>query len=426
MVGVTSASIIVAVVSLVGAVGAALLAGYSVIWTEERKRHSSAMAILSKYQDPLLLAAAALHRKLQEILDKRGRHEPLHSTVLKDYNITYPAFLVGQFFSWVHILRIESQFLSIQRTHKTRSLADAFDAIEKAWTTDEGGQFTLWRGQQSAIGELMTVTDGHGQRSCIGYSTFRKRWYDGEDEFKQWFGDFVYSRDAKKRIEKVAAGLETLVKELDPKGLLMAAYSTFDVERGSDVPAKLGPNTTASTSRELTPGQSRDAFDTALAAGWRNWAQVTKYVTNKSLYRSSAPNYSGEDCTQQLTPAAVGYLADNGIDSIISFNEHPYNEDEHQLLRNAKINYLHLPVKDFGAPTLGQLEDAITFFTNPGQQSTLVHCGYGRGRTGTGVTALQLHATAGRKPDESEWGGSGVETKGQEAVLGQLVKLRNS
>src|SRR5882762_9565317 len=142
MVGVTSTSIIVAVISLVGAIVAASLAGYSVIWTEERKRHSSAMAILSKYQDPLLLAAVALHHKLLEILDNRGRREPLHRTVLKDYNITYPAFLVGQFFAWVHILRIESQFLSIQRTRRTRSLADAFGAIEKAWTTDEGGQFT--------------------------------------------------------------------------------------------------------------------------------------------------------------------------------------------------------------------------------------------------------------------------------------------
>jgi len=282
------------------------------------------------------------------------------------------------------------------------------------------------RGQQSAIGELMTVIDENGQRSCIGYTAFCKRWYDDSDEFKQWFGDFVYSQDAKKRIETVAAGLETLVKELDPNGFLMAAYSTFDVERGSHVPAVFGPNTAASTSRELTSAPNRDAYDRALAAGWENWAQVTKYVPGKCLYRSSAPNYSGEDCTQQLTPATVGYLTENGIDSIISFNDHPYKADEHQLLINAKINYLHLPVKDFGAPTLGQLENAITFFTKPEHQSMLVHCGFGRGRTGTGVTALQLHATRGREPDEIEWGRNGVETERQSAVLRQLVKSLKS
>jgi hypothetical protein len=166
MVSVTFASIIMAVISLVGAVIAALLAGYTVIWTEERKRHSAAMAILSKYQDPLLLAASALHRKLHEILDRHGRREPWQNSVLKDYNVVYPAFLVGQFFAWVHILRIESQFLSIQQTCKTRSLANAFDGIEKAWTTDEGGRFTLWRGQQTAIGELVIYFShpGPGER----------------------------------------------------------------------------------------------------------------------------------------------------------------------------------------------------------------------------------------------------------------------
>jgi hypothetical protein len=302
------------------------------------------MAILSKYQDPLLLAASALHRKLHEILDRRGRREPRQNSVLKDYNVVYPAFLVGQFLAWVHILQIESQFLSIQRTRKTRSLANAFDGIEKAWTADEGGRFTLWRGEQSAIGELMTIIDGNGQRSCIGYTTFRRRWCDDEDKFKEWFGNFVYGPEAKKRIEKVAAGLETLVKELDPKGLLMAAYSTFDVEKGSDVAARLHPNTTALAPRELMPSQSPNVYDRALAAGWQNWAQVTEYVTAKRLYRSSAPNYSSEDRTQELTPAAVGFLADNGIDSIISFNEYPYMEDENQLLREKNISYLHLVV----------------------------------------------------------------------------------
>jgi hypothetical protein len=421
MVGGTVASIVGAVISLVGAVIAASLAGYSVIWSEERKRHSEAAAILSKYQDPLLLAAAALHRKVYEILEKRGRREPLHDSVLKDYNVTYPAFLVGQFFAWVYILRMESQFLNIQRTHKTRSLADAFDAIEKAWTTDEGGQFTLWRGQQSAIGELMTVTDGNGQRSCMGYGAFRKRWCGDKDEFKQWFGDFVYSPDAKTRMEKVVAGLETLIKELDPKGLLVAAYSRFDVERGGDGSAQFALN-----SGMFRTGQSYRAFDRL--AEWHRWAQVTEYVTDgHKLYRSSAPNYKHGDYTQKLTPAAVEYLTDNGIDSIISFNEYPYKEDEKQLLADANISYLHLAVEDLAAPTIPQLESAFTFFADLKRHSTLVHCGYGRGRTGTGVTALQLYTTRGVKPIESDWQGNYVETPEQMAVLRQLRdKLRNS
>ena len=49
----------------------------------------------------------------------------------------------------------------------------------------------LWRGQQSAIGELMTSHEGEdrddgGERFCMGYATFAKRWNE-EKDFRAWF-----------------------------------------------------------------------------------------------------------------------------------------------------------------------------------------------------------------------------------------------
>jgi len=64
-------------------------------------------------------------------------------SVAEDYIVVNTAFL-GQFFAWVYILRIESQFLSIQRSHKTRALTDAFFDIEEAWT-EAGDRFMLWQ-----------------------------------------------------------------------------------------------------------------------------------------------------------------------------------------------------------------------------------------------------------------------------------------
>jgi protein-tyrosine phosphatase len=137
---------------------------------------------------------------------------------------------------------------------------------------------------------------------------------------------------------------------------------------------------------------------------WYNWRQVTKHLKEgHNLYRSSAPNYLGYDESQTLTPTAVKFLVDKGIDSIISFNKHPYSDEEKKLLDHEKIHYLHLPVQDFTAPTIKQLDDAIAFFNDPEHHSTLVHCGYGRGRTGTAVTGLQLDVTGGNEPDESVW-----------------------
>jgi protein-tyrosine phosphatase len=164
---------------------------------------------------------------------------------------------------------------------------------------------------------------------------------------------------------------------------------------------------------------------------WHNWEKVTKHVREgHNLYRSSSPNYRGYDESQTLTPTAVKFLKDNGTDSIISFNKHPYNDYEKELLDNEMIQYLHLPVQDFTAATVKQLENAIAFFNDPEHRSTLVHCGYGKGRTGTAVTALQLDATGGNEPDESVWQSENhVERPVQMEVLKKLkakIKEDNS
>ncbi|KZT00982.1 uncharacterized protein LAESUDRAFT_731705 [Laetiporus sulphureus 93-53] len=161
-------------------------------------------------------------------------------------------------------------------------------------------------------------------------------------------------------------------------------------------------------------------------AGWYRFVQVTKYVRDgHKLYRSSAPNYvqSEGDKSQKLTSTSVQFLTSQKIDNIISFNQYIYTDSEKQLLKNANIDYLHLPIVDFSAPTLDQLHKAITSYKATNHKSTLVHCGYGHGRTGTGVTALQLDSTSGQNPPESEWESvNHVEEDKQIEVLRQLKK----
>lgn len=136
-----------------------------------------------------------------------------------------------------------------------------------------------------------------------------------------------------------------------------------------------------------------------MSAEWQRFQEVTRYMpSGHRLYRASTPNYSGHDSSQCLTDTAVQFLADQGIDSIISLNEHPYTTTEMNRLNNANIAYHHIGVADFQAPTIAQLGSANRFFRE--HQATLVHCGYGHGRTGTAVTALQLYATRGRYPGE--------------------------
>lgn len=170
-------------------------------------------------------------------------------------------------------------------------------------------------------------------------------------------------------------------------------------------------------------------FPVIMSSEWYRWEQVAKYVSSgHKLYRSSTPNYAGLDLSQNLTPTAVQFLTEKGIDNIISFNQYSYTDDERKLLADAKTSYLHLPVVDFNAPTLEQLESAITFFNDAAHKSTLVHCGYGHGRSGTGVTGLQLNATRGENPPEADWKTvNHVEDPTQIAVLRTLRdKLKES
>ena len=153
-----------------------------------------------------------------------------------------------------------------------------------------------------------------------------------------------------------------------------------------------------------------------MTSTWQRFRQVTEFIpSGHKLYRSSAPNYPIQD----LTAVSVQFLTSKGIDSVISFAETPYTSEALQLLDDAKIDYIHLSVVDFSAPTLAQLSAANDFFLR--HDTTLVHCGYGHGRTGTGVTALQLYATKGTAPVQMDWSAKNyVETVDQIKVLENL------
>lgn len=174
------------------------------------------------------------------------------------------------------------------------------------------------------------------------------------------------------------------------------------------------------------------SHDMAAAAGWHRFTPVTKFVpSGHKLYRASAPNYRGKDSDQDLTQAAVDFLVSQGIDSIISFNEYEYKAVEKERLAKATkpIQYLHLKLGDFKPPTLAQFKQANDFFLK--NKSTLVHCGYGWGRTGTGVTGLQIYTENGKnlQPLARSWsttlanGGNNVEKREQMSILSEQRNL---
>lgn len=196
MVDVTS--IVVAVLALAGSVLASLFTGWAQFYSDDRKQKIEAEKLLRKYRDPLFWAANDLQSRLYNICEQNVLSLYWHED-FKDLVVVYTAYLIGQYLAWTHILRRQAQFVNFSHTRTTsedvsrgrRSVYEVLFEISSIFLTDGGdlgvSPLQLWKGQQSAIGELMTIRDEtSGDLICMGYAAFTHKWkYD--EEFRTWF-----------------------------------------------------------------------------------------------------------------------------------------------------------------------------------------------------------------------------------------------
>ena len=125
---------------------------------------------------------------------------------------------------------------------------------------------------------------------------------------------------------------------------------------------------------------------------------------------------------------ALNLLWRMGIRALINLTEEPLPEE---FLLNVGILTEHIPVVDFTAPTLKQVEQALAMIhLNMGRNMPVaVHCIAGLGRTGT-VLACYL-VGEGKSADEAitiirRWRPGSIETLDQEAVIHVYEQFRRS
>lgn len=147
------------------------------------------------------------------------------------------------------------------------------------------------------------------------------------------------------------------------------------------------------------------------------------------LYRSSAPYYTekwkeltGEedlDKSQFMDRFDILFLVNKNINLIISLNKYELPGTVINNLRFHGIEYLHLKTSDFDVPSFFDLVRAACASRG---KCTLVWCGYGQGRTGLMISAIEI--ISGNKSPQTAIDESTAETTQQEKLLTLLPDNR--
>ena len=132
--------------------------------------------------------------------------------------------------------------------------------------------------------------------------------------------------------------------------------------------------------------------------------------------------------SRQPVAEDLAFIGEQGIAVLFSLTE---DEIAVELAAEYGVEVVHLPVKDFTAPTMAQLEDFVARASAEmaDERAVGVHCGAGKGRTGTflaayfvaqGMTAAEAIARIRYLRPGS------VETNAQELILARYEERLNA
>ncbi|MDI1462168.1 hypothetical protein QEZ54_14455 [Catellatospora sp. KI3] len=257
-------SLVSAILSVLGAV----VAGVMTTWSAKRatvfehrlaeQRHletkaEQAQEVLSRYREPLLLAAFSLQSRLHNAF---GGDYFLHFLDHDDdserrYARDYTVYVLAEYLCWVEIIRREMRFLDLGDDESNRAFTRHLGAVSTQLSTLKYPlpHFRLFRGQQRALGELCMVNGANGRSDSITYPAFCSR-LDTEPEFRHWFARLredvdeivklrrVGSPDGNIRLLRIQHALIDLIDFLDPARTRIPDDRAKLVEQAGSVPAQ--------------------------------------------------------------------------------------------------------------------------------------------------------------------------------------------
>jgi hypothetical protein len=182
----------------------------------------------------LLRAAYDLQSRLFNILERRLLNAP---HISRDYIEQSTAWLLGQYFGWVEILRREAQFLKLPTDSDRADVQLLLGNIARACSSDSigGPRLQIQRSEQRALGELMVIdgrdAEGRKRSDCLGYAAFSKALADDSSEIHRWFAPLCtqvwpQSVDTDRRLIALQHALIALIERLDPQHICFPEYRT--------------------------------------------------------------------------------------------------------------------------------------------------------------------------------------------------------
>lgn len=221
---------------------------------ELRSRAEDAERIVHRYRDPLIRAAFDLQSRLYNIAmnDFLGKYLVRGAPAEQEYARESSLYVIAEYFGWVEILRREVQFLDLRDVGRNRELSERLDRISRAFLAERPDTtLRAFRGEQRALGEVMTHALPSGVRECIGYAAFVARRQDAD--FTRWFGPLAASVDrlagapthGHPRLVEVQHALIDLIDFLDPD------HEYFGGAQRSKIP--VGASAAATPESQATP-----------------------------------------------------------------------------------------------------------------------------------------------------------------------------
>jgi hypothetical protein len=167
----------------------------------ERHRETKAEKteeIISRYREPLLLAANSLQSRFHNAVGADYLHRFLHCGDPDEerYARDFTVYAIAEYLCWVEIIRRELRFLDLGSEERTREFNRHLEVVSHLFgtTTIPTAHFRIFRGKQKAIGELMMVQGANGTE-CMTYPAFISK-LDNDPDFARWFKSLRRDVDA--------------------------------------------------------------------------------------------------------------------------------------------------------------------------------------------------------------------------------------